>query len=72
MEGKVIAALAGTAFCVAGIVVSLVLLEIPLNLFIAIPSAIAGGFFIFLIIVRPKDQQSFRVVEMVELEKEEE
>lgn len=69
MEGKIIAALAGVVFCVTGIVVSLVLLDIPLNLFIAIPSAVAGGFFVFLLIVKPKEKPSFRVTEVVEWEK---
>lgn len=72
MRLSVVAAFAGAAFCIAGIVVSLVLLDVPLNLFVAIPSAIVGGIYVFLVIFKPKKetQQGFRVTEVVEWEKE--
>ncbi|MGB1697326.1 MAG: hypothetical protein ACPHK8_02890, partial [Thermoplasmatota archaeon] len=65
MRVSVVAAFAGAAFCVAGIVVSLVLLDIPLNLFIAIPSAIIGGLYVFFTLFKPKqEKQGFRVTEV--------
>lgn len=72
MRGALIAGFAGALFSITGLVLVLVLLDTPLNLFVAIPSAIVMAAVVALWAFQPKKQEAaFRVTEVVELEKKE-